>query len=73
MQTQATQAQSIAGSLSNLPNLTSFDSTLGPAATAFNAMPANKADVLNAARDTINNLVTQVQNVSHLPSMFLCF
>ena len=65
VQAQASQASKLASSVSSLPDLSSFNSSLGSAAAAFNAMPANKADVLNAARDTINNLVNQVQNVSH--------
>ena len=65
VQSQLLQVGKINASIANLPNLTSYDASLNKSATAFANLGTNRTAVLDSALNTLTNLVTNINNVSH--------
>ena len=68
LQSQLLQVGKINASIANLPNLTSYDASLNKSATAFANLGTNRTAVLDSALNTLTNLVTNINNVSHCSS-----
>ena len=68
LQSQLLQVGKINASIANLPNLTSYDASLNKSAAAFANLGTNRTAVLDSALNTLTNLVTNINNVSHCSS-----